>query len=209
MVIGIVSVMGGALVFLQWFRLRRAERKHAKPLEELARLLRKRDWFEARRVLNKHEHPFLLPWRTCLALLMEGKLAFQDIEESVSVQGNRLIAELESALKPLGTIVTILPMLGFLGTIVGLIASFRQWELIGAQVSLSTLAGGIYQAMITTAAALATAIPLHLLYHILVARTQRVALSFSLETTQFFQWIKEGFTTETLPESEPVLSVHP
>lgn len=205
-VIGILSVIGGALVFIQWHRIRQAERSHGKPLEELGRRFRKRDWFEARRILDQDGHPFLAPWRTCLPLLIEGNLEFQDIQESVSVEGNRLIAELESALVPLGTITMILPMVGFLGTVVGLIGSFRQWELIGTHVSLSALAGGIYQAMITTAAGLMTAIPLYVLHHLLVARTQRVALNFSSETTQLFRWIKEGLVTEASPESEPALS---
>jgi len=205
-VIGILSVMGGALVFIQWFRLHQAERRRGKPLEELARLLRKREWFEARRTLDQHGHPFLAPWRKCILLLIEGNGEFQDIQESVSIEANRLIAELESALVPLGTITMILPMVGFLGTVMGLIGSFRQWELVGVHVSLSALAGGIYQAMITTAAGLITAIPLYVLHHLLVARTQRAALNFSSETTHLFRWIKEGLMTEASPESEPLLS---
>jgi len=200
--IGVVSIAAGSLVFLQWMRLRHIEQEHSKPLQELARLLQKRDWYEALRISQKHHHPFLAPWRSGFLLLMEGKHEIHDIEEAVSIEGNRLMTQLESALKPLGAIITILPMLGFLGTILGLIASFQHWEQMGAQVSINVLAGGIYQAMITTAAGLIAAIPYYLCYHILIGRTQKTALNFSEETTQLFRWIKEGLMVEIPVDSE-------
>ena len=50
-------------------------------------------------------------------------------------------------------------MMGFLGTIVGLIKAFMAWEQLGDNITVSALAAGIYQAMITTAAGLIVAIP--------------------------------------------------
>lgn len=207
--IAAVSIAAGMFVIVQFIRLRLALRSHSKPLQELARLTQKRDWFEALRLLDKHVHPFLGPWRTAFLLLIDGKSDLQDIEETVSIEGQRFVARLESALRPLGALTTVLPMLGFLGTIIGLIASFHTWEQLGAQVSISALAGGIYQAMITTAAGLAFAIPYYLLFHILVSQTARVALNFSLETTQLFRWIKEGLTSDLTPEAKAAVSTTP
>jgi biopolymer transport protein ExbB len=198
----LVSIMGGTLVILQCMRLRQASENHSKPLQELARLARNCDWFESLRVAEKHNHPFLTPWREGFSLLLEGKSDFQDVEETVSVEGQQLVNHLESALKPLGALTTILPMLGFLGTILGLMVSFQAWEQMGTQITISALAGGINQAMITTAAGLATAIPYYLLYHLLATWTSRVALNFSRETTQLFRWIKQGLAKRSSPLSE-------
>jgi len=202
----VVSVLAGALVIMQWLRLKRAERKHTKPLQELARLLQKRDWVEALRVVENHSHPFLSPWRTGLLLLIDGKHSVEDVQETISLEGNQFVGQLESLLKPLGAITAVLPMIGFLGTIIGLIISFQVWEELGAQISISVLAGGIYQAMITTAAGLLAAIPYYLLYHYLTARTQNTVFDFSKDTTQFVRWIKIGLNEPVSPQSVKVLN---
>jgi len=201
----IASVVAGAFAIIQCLRLKKIERKDSKPLRQLARLMNRREWFEALNVLEKHDHPYLESWRLGLLLLTEGKHELHDVEQAVSIEGNRLMAYLESALKPIGAIITILPMLGFLGTIVGLILSFREWEQVGSNITISALAGGMYQAMITTAAGLIAAIPYFLLYHVLVAWTQRIASNFSAETTQLFQWIKVGMTSGETAEPVKVL----
>ncbi len=67
-------------------------------------------------------------------------------------------------------IVGIEPMLGFLGTITGLIRAFMSWERLGADITVNALAAGIYEAMITTAAGLIIAIPYYVAYHLIADR---------------------------------------
>lgn len=67
-------------------------------------------------------------------------------------------------------IVGIEPMMGFLGTITGLIKAFMTWEHLGANITVSALAAGIYEAMITTAAGLIVAIPAFIIYHLIVGK---------------------------------------
>jgi biopolymer transport protein ExbB len=59
----------------------------------------------------------------------------------------------------LATIVAGAPLLGFLGTVLGMIQAFQQIERLGGNVNASVLAGGIWQAMLTTAAGLTVAVP--------------------------------------------------
>ncbi len=82
---------------------------------------------------------------------------------------------LEQRLPLLATLIAVLPMLGFLGTIWGLIGAFRSWEAAGANVTVESLAGGIYAAMITTAAGLVTSIPYVVAYNLLTAKTSELA----------------------------------
>ncbi|NPA95370.1 MAG: MotA/TolQ/ExbB proton channel family protein [Thermodesulfobacteria bacterium] len=84
----------------------------------------------------------------------------------------------------LATLATIAPLLGLLGTVTGLIRAFMVIEKAGGQVNASSLAGGIWEAMLTTAVGLGVAIPLILAHKILLSRLrgleddlQRIAIT--------------------------------
>ncbi|MEQ8365980.1 MAG: MotA/TolQ/ExbB proton channel family protein [Roseicyclus sp.] len=70
-----------------------------------------------------------------------------------------LLAELRTGLRPLDLIVTIAPLLGLLGTVLGMIAAFQALQEAGVRADPATLAGGIWEALLTTAAGMAVAIP--------------------------------------------------
>ena len=102
-----------------------------------------------------------------------------DLERMLEREGEDQIRLLERRLPGLLVIIGVEPMLGFLGTIVGLIKAFMDWEALGTNITVSALAAGIYQAMITTAGGLVVAIPYYLLYHLLLARIDRHANEMS------------------------------
>ena len=204
--IGLCSIAAGAFCVIQWLRLKKTSQDSSKAIAEITKSIQNRDWASALRICEHHDHPFFIPWRACFGLLIEGKSDLRDIEEAVTIEGSKMIAQLESPLKPLAAITTVLPMLGFLGTIVGLIISFQNWEQMGAHVSIGRLASGIYQAMITTAAGLITAIPYHLLYHYFTARAEGIALEFSKRTTELFRRIKDTLLREISLDSETILT---
>ena len=204
--IGFCSIVAGTLSVIEWLRLKQISKDYSKSLSEIVQSVRKCSWKEALQITTKHPHPILSIWRAAFSLLSEGESDLRDIEETVSIEGAKLIAQLEATLKTLGALITILPMLGFLGTILGLIASFQNWEQMGAQVSIGQLAGGIYQAMITTAAGLITAIPYYLLYYYFSVRVEKVAIELSKKTTELFRWIKEALLRQTPLETESILS---
>ena len=83
------------------------------------------------------------------------------------------------------------PLLGFLGTILGLIQAFMAWEKFSTSVTVSQLAGGIYQAMITTAAGLLVAIPFYLCYNYFVSRIKYVANELTNHSVQLVELITE------------------
>ena len=194
--IGICSIAAGTYCVLQWLRIREANQPRSKWISDLLGAVTKRDWSAATRIAGQSRHPFAQPWSVAFQLLADGRSDFRDIEETVSVEGSEVVSRLEVHLKPIATITTILPMLGFLGTILGLIVSFQNWEQMGAQVSIGALAGGIYQAMITTAAGLMTAIPYYILHHYFSARVQNLSLQLSKETTLLFRWTKEALLAD-------------
>jgi len=96
----------------------------------------------------------------------------EQLERLMERAGEAGVHELGRHLRVLLVIVGVEPMLGFLGTITGLIRAFMAWEELGTRVTVGTLAGGIYEAMITTAAGLIVAIPHYLAYHLIAGRIQ-------------------------------------
>jgi len=154
-------------------------------------------------------------WRAGLAALSEGKTA---AERAMQMEGIRQMARAERGLSVLGALIALTPMLGFLGTIIGLISAFMQWEQLGAKVEVSNLAGGMYQAMITTAAGLSVAIPGYLFYAILNARVAARGRKLEIAHETFLQTFLpaaesfplggggEGRTHRTRETLEPQLS---
>ncbi len=98
-----------------------------------------------------------------------------EIERLMEREGNRQITLVEKNLNALVVVIGVEPLLGFLGTILGLIQAFMVWEKFSTSVTVSTLAAGIYQAMITTAAGLIVAIPYFVIYNIFLSKVNATA----------------------------------
>ena len=89
--------------------------------------------------------------------------------EGIDTTGNIELDFLERGLVVLATIANVAPMLGFLGTVIGMILAFGSIEQAG-QVEPALVAGGIKVALITTATGLAIAVPVHLAHHFFISR---------------------------------------
>lgn len=118
-------------------------------------------------------------------------MAPQRLEKIMEQIGNNQIQRIEKYLGALASIISIEPLLGFLGTIMGLINAFMTWEHAGANITVSALAAGIYQAMITTAAGLMIAIPLFLCYNYFVSRIKYISNELTNHSVQFVELIIE------------------
>jgi biopolymer transport protein ExbB len=121
--------------------------------------------------------------------ILNRKLKREELEAMMEREGDEQIQYLERYLGALLIIVGVEPMLGFLGTIVGLIKAFMTWEQLGANITVSALASGIYQAMITTAAGLIVAIPAFIFYHLIVGRIKSHAQEISYYSNEFLDII--------------------
>ena len=102
--------------------------------------------------------------------ILNRNLKRDHLEKMMEREGDEQIQYLEKYLGALIVVIGIEPMMGFLGTITGLIRAFMEWEKLGSNITVNALASGIYEAMITTAAGLIIAIPCYVLYHIIVGR---------------------------------------
>ena len=114
-----------------------------------------------------------------------------DIAAAVQNQGNLEILQLEKNIPYLATISALSPMLGFLGTVTGLIQAFMKIAHLQGNVNPAVLADGIYEAMITTAAGLIVAIPMHFAYNVLVNRIQSFILKMEAVSMAFLDVLQE------------------
>ena len=117
--------------------------------------------------------------RTLKAGLLKRSLPAHDIDKTLERVGNGEVKTLEKYIGGLISIVGIEPLLGFLGTITGLIRAFMMWEKAGANVTVSQLASGIYEAMITTATGLAVAVPFYLICNFIISRIKYISFELA------------------------------
>lgn len=106
-------------------------------------------------------------------------------EEITSVAQQEL-ASLRGGLRPLELIMTIAPLIGLLGTVLGMIEAFQALEDSGGQADPSVLAGGIWEALLTTAAGMAVAIPAAVALSWFEGIAERVQGDLERMATRFF-----------------------
>lgn len=115
-----------------------------------------------------------------------------DIQTAVDNVGNAEIARLESGLPYLATIAGGAPMLGFLGTVTGMIKAFFNMSNAGNNIDISLLSAGIYEAMITTVGGLIVGIVAYFAYNFLTAKVSNVVFSMENATIEFMDMLSEN-----------------
>ncbi|WP_026287525.1 MotA/TolQ/ExbB proton channel family protein [Thioalkalivibrio sp. ALJ24] len=108
------------------------------------------------------------------------------VREEVVRYGNATIQSLRQGLRPLEVIGALAPLLGLLGTVMGMIRAFQALEEAGSQVDPAVLSGGIWEALLTTAVGLAVAIPVVAALNWLETRVERVAHRMDDAVTRLF-----------------------
>ena len=117
--------------------------------------------------------------------------SLKNIEASIENVGRIEIYRLEKNLSLLATIAGAAPMLGFLGTVIGMINAFMSIAQEEGAVSPKMLSTGIYQAMITTAAGLVVGVLAYLAYNYLVTRMQKIIHSMEYSSIEFIELLQE------------------
>ncbi len=115
----------------------------------------------------------------------------KNIEVSIENIGKIEVYRLEKNLSLLATISGAAPMIGFLGTVTGMISAFIAIAQEEGAVSPKLLSGGIYEAMVTTAAGLFVGILAYLGYNFLVARVQKVIHNMEFNSVEFIDLLQE------------------
>ncbi|MCG8410638.1 MAG: MotA/TolQ/ExbB proton channel family protein [Bacteroidales bacterium] len=114
-----------------------------------------------------------------------------DINAAIETVGNLEISKLEKGLPTLATVSGAAPMIGFLGTVMGMIRAFYDMSNAGNNIDVGLLSNGIYTAMVTTVAGLMVGIIGYLAYNILVAKVEKVVFQLEANTSEFMDLLNE------------------
>lgn len=115
-----------------------------------------------------------------------------DITAAIENVGKLEVARLEKNLAGLATIAGAAPMIGFLGTVMGMIQAFYDMSNAGSNIDVSLLSNGIYTAMVTTVAGLIVGIIAYLGYNVLAAKVESVVYLLEANSTEFMDLLNES-----------------
>ena len=115
----------------------------------------------------------------------------QDINEAISNVGQLEVARLEKGVGVVAALASVAPMLGFLGTVTGMIVAFFDMAHNGNNLQIGDLAGGIYTALITTASGLVVGIIGYICHNVLVNRIDKVVVMLEARAMEFMDFLNE------------------
>ena len=170
--LGLCLLVGIIVIIWKFFDLVSKSGSTRKILREVDELLIQRRTKEALEVTRESNSP--------AANILHAGLDRQDegtdrVTKAIENQGLIELSKLESGLVVLATLTNVAPLLGFLGTVMGMIAAFQAIELAG-EVDAQTVASGIKIALTTTAAGLAIAIPVSIAHNYFVSRIDHLVI---------------------------------
>lgn len=123
-------------------------------------------------------------------LLRIGK-PLSDINTAIENVGSLEVSRLEKGIAAIATIAGSAPMLGFLGTVTGMVRAFYNMSKAGNNIDIQLLSSGIYEAMVTTIGGLVVGILAYICYNILVARIENVVFQLEARATEFMDLLNE------------------
>ncbi len=114
-----------------------------------------------------------------------------DIQTAIENTGNLEVAQLEKGLPIMATIASGAPMIGFLGTVTGMVQAFWEMSNAGNNIDITLLSGGIYEAMITTVGGLIVGIAAMFAYNYLVGKVDNIVNKMEAKTLSFMDIINQ------------------
>ncbi|NLV42078.1 MAG: MotA/TolQ/ExbB proton channel family protein [Candidatus Hydrogenedentes bacterium] len=175
------SLIALAIILEKFVALRRADIDTREFMDTMRQVLRQNRTQEAAEICDETDAPVA---RILKAGILKHDRPKEDIREALEDAGRFEIPRLERYLSGLATCATIAPMLGLLGTVQGMILAFNQIQNKRGQVNPSDLAEGIGNALITTAAGLAVAIPVVIFYNYFQSRVEGMIVEMEASSSE-------------------------
>ena len=125
------------------------------------------------------------------AALLKKDRPREEIKEAIQSAGQAEIYHLEKYMGILATVAGVAPMFGFLGTVTGMIKAFMQIQTRGGNVDAGVLAGGIWEALITTAAGLIVGIPALIAYNWIQGKVEHHVFEMQESSNEFLDMLQE------------------
>ncbi|MBO5877444.1 MAG: MotA/TolQ/ExbB proton channel family protein [Bacteroidales bacterium] len=188
LVLLLLSVMAIYIFGSKWWMIRKASQLDKNFMKDIRDLIHDGKIKTATDLCQKYDSP--------IARLVEKGIErigrpLQDIQTAVENMGNVEVARLEKGLPMLATISGGAPMIGFLGTVTGMIQAFFRMSTAGNNIDITLLSGGIYEAMVTTVGGLFVGIIAYFGYNYLSSQISNLVFKMESTTIEFIDMLHE------------------
>ena len=187
-VLAILSIVAIYIFGSKWWMIHKASQLDKNFMKDIRDLIHDGKIKTATDLCQKYDSP--------IARLVEKGIErigrpLQDIQTAVENMGNVEIARLEKSLPTLATIAGGAPMIGFLGTVTGMIQAFFRMSTAGNNIDITLLSGGIYEAMVTTVGGLFVGIIAYFGYNYLTSQISNLVFKMESTTIEFIDMLHE------------------
>ncbi len=155
----LMSILATAIILLKLYQFYRSDLRQTAFVEDTVSALQRGEHEQAIKNLQQQTSPVARVLESAVSFGANPAMSSGDVEAEVSRVGSAQIRSLESWLRGLSSIAHLSPLLGLLGTVIGMIVAFMNLQEAGSRVDPSILSGGIWEALLTTAFGLTVAIP--------------------------------------------------
>jgi len=181
----ISSLWGLTIILERFFHFRRAKIKVGDFTGRIRQLISEKKPDEAGKLCSQTPGPVA---RVVEVALRERQKKDAEKNKLITRAGSEELHRLEKHVNTLGIIAHVTPLMGLLGTVTGMIRAFMEIQKLGGQVDASVLAGGIWEALITTAFGLSIAIPAMIAYHYFDGGVEAFARDMKNAVETLFSW---------------------
>ena len=188
-VLVVLSLIGMYIFFERYSVLRKAGSKNPLLLERLNDNIRENDFKSAIRYCNRLNTPIS---RILAKGVRDYKFDTASIRQVLENNAGLEIAALEKGLPVLSTISADAPMIGFLGTVTGMVQAFWNMSQAGDSIEVSALSSGIYEAMVTTVGGLVVGIIAIFAHNYLVSKVDKVQNAMEADIISFLEIVQES-----------------
>ncbi|MBU1374088.1 MAG: MotA/TolQ/ExbB proton channel family protein [Bacteroidetes bacterium] len=185
--LAILALLGLIIFFERYFTIRKASKDESQLTMQVRSSIKTGNLDSAVAICKSSNTP--LGRMLQKGLLRIGR-PIKDIEGAIENVGKLEVSKLEKNISILGVIAGIAPMLGFVGTIIGVITIFHDVSVKGV-IEIGTISGGLYIKMISSATGLIIGIVAYILYHILNGMVDRVVLKMETDSIEFIDLLEE------------------
>jgi biopolymer transport protein ExbB len=184
----ILSILAIYIFGQKWWAIRKASKIDDNFMKEIHNFIHEGKIKAAITLCQSHNSP--------IARLIEKGIErigrpLSDIQAAVENMGNVEVARLEKGLPMLATVAGGAPMIGFLGTVIGMIQAFFDMSQAGNNIDIQLLSGGIYTAMVTTVAGLTVGIIAYFGYNYLSSKISDLVFKMESNTIEFMDMLHE------------------
>ncbi len=187
-ILAVLSLLCVYIFFERWAMIRKAEKEDPLFMERM------RDYIQSGEL--KSAINYCRMTNTPVARMIEKGIMrigrpVADVQAAIENAGNIEVGMLERRLPVIATVAGGAPMLGFLGTVTGMVTAFWDMSNAGNNIDITLLSSGIYEAMITTVGGLVVGIPALFAYNYLVAKVDTVVNKLEAKTLAFMDLLNE------------------